>query len=110
MVMVGILTRPSQAETNEEGRMNVYVVTHGKAVKGVFTEEEDAIQNAVPGDQVHTESIEVATHVHVVGDDLNYVSIEKVCVGTHTFAGDEVATTFTDGGGVYTHDPAEGCA
>jgi hypothetical protein len=108
--MVGILMRSSQAETNEEGRMNVYVVTRGKAVKGVFTEEEDAIQNAVPGDQVHTESINLNPHVHVVGDDLNYVSIEKVCVGTHTFEADAVATTFTDGGGVYTHDPSEGCA
>jgi hypothetical protein len=90
--------------------MNVYVVTRGKAVRGVFTEEEDAIQNAVPGDQVHTKNIEVATHVHVVGDDLNYVSIEKVCVGTQTLSGDKIATTFTDGGGVYTHDPSEGCA
>jgi len=102
--------RSSQAETKGEGRMNVYVVTHGKAVKGVFTEEEDAQKNCEPGDQVHTESIEIDAHVHVVGDDLNYVSIEKVCVGTHTIVGDEVATTFTDGGGEYTHDPAEGCA
>jgi len=91
--------------------MNVYVVTHGKAVKGVFTEEEDAQKSCEqPGDQVHTESINLNPHVHVVGDDLNYVSIEKVCLGTHTFGGDEVATTFTDGSGEHTHDPAEGCA
>ena len=90
--------------------MNVYVVTHGGAVKGVFTEEEEAQKKCEPGDQVHTESISISTHVHVVGDDLNYVSIEKVCVGTHTFDGTEIATTFTDGGGEHTHDPAEGCA
>ena len=91
--------------------MNVYVVTHGKTIKGVFTEEEEAQKNCEqPEDQVHTESINLNPHVHVVGDDLNYVSIEKVCLGAHTFAGDEVATTFTDGGGEYTHDPAEGCA
>jgi len=90
--------------------MNVYVVTHGKTIKGVFTEEEEAHRHCEPGDQVHTESINLNPHVHVVGDDLNYVSIEKVCVGTHTFGGDEVATTFTDGGGVYTHNPSEGCA
>ena len=98
--------RPSQAETKGEGRMNVYVVTHRKDVKGVFTEEEDAQKKCEPGDQVHTESIDLNVHVHVVGDDLNYVNIKKVCVGTHTFGGDEVATTFTDGSGEHTHDPA----
>ena len=86
--------------------MNVYVVTHGEAVKNVFTEEEAAHRHCEPGDQVHKKSLDLNPHVHVVGDDLNYVSIEKVCLGTHTFGGGEVATTFTDGSGEYTHDPA----